>query len=562
MVCGQPKESSRMSSRNPTERARKTHEEFTERAYVAASRRGDRSIEARIESARRASEIHKRRTGRALKVTEADVLEADVYEEEEDELPLSYLGLQLTHRTTNVSDETIGRFAAYLRSRPDVRSLLDRAIAASRAMEGKDASCAGVAGPAVDPLPTPQSTPQAVTVDLSLQQAFRPPPPVGPSLQGSASYPPAASPNSATLPSTSHASSPHHAYPAQLQGMGTQFHMGSFGHGAFNPSYYGSTFFGRRQTVPALQNTPSLSTVAASPYPASTMLTPDQYQAMSQGFSQQPSSSNENAIGSPMSDATMFSVQTPPAAMTPLMNGGIELPASLPHRRMSMPAQMSNPPLATSAATLTLPCQEHPTAQNCDGGDGSVPRTPDNKRKATSELSRDEKTARSVGPAEVVPNDSDDTNAANPANNPAPSSAAAATDATGISDITMPTASDDNDDFFDFSMPRHIQELLLAPEISMFSDAFGFPGIPQFETVNLKDISNGSLKPGTGNEFPQFAGFNKDSVMSEKNFAMTDAAGFSKFESFEPGNMDDLWTDFFSPRAMEPLNPSTSQQQT
>ena len=52
----------------------RTHEENQERAYIAASRRSDRSLEARVESARRASEIHKRRTGRSLRVTEQDVI--------------------------------------------------------------------------------------------------------------------------------------------------------------------------------------------------------------------------------------------------------------------------------------------------------------------------------------------------------------------------------------------------------------------------------------------------------------------------------------------------------
>jgi len=46
-------------------------------------------LEARLESARRASEIHKRRTGKALRVTEADVQNEEMYEEEDD-LPASF----------------------------------------------------------------------------------------------------------------------------------------------------------------------------------------------------------------------------------------------------------------------------------------------------------------------------------------------------------------------------------------------------------------------------------------------------------------------------------------
>lgn len=62
----------------------RTHEENQERAYIAASRRSDRSIEARVESARRASEIHERRTGKRLRVTEQDVINEEMYEEEDD----------------------------------------------------------------------------------------------------------------------------------------------------------------------------------------------------------------------------------------------------------------------------------------------------------------------------------------------------------------------------------------------------------------------------------------------------------------------------------------------
>jgi len=68
----------------------RSHEENQERAYIAASRRNDRSLEARLESARRASEIHKKRTGRGLRVTEQDVINEEMYEEEDDDLPAQY----------------------------------------------------------------------------------------------------------------------------------------------------------------------------------------------------------------------------------------------------------------------------------------------------------------------------------------------------------------------------------------------------------------------------------------------------------------------------------------
>ncbi|OQN95103.1 hypothetical protein B0A48_18887, partial [Cryoendolithus antarcticus] len=79
----------------------RTHEENQERAYIAASRRSDRSLEARIESARRASEIHKRRTSRSLRVTEADVINEEMYEEEDDDLPMQYRRLTAHLQTQN-----------------------------------------------------------------------------------------------------------------------------------------------------------------------------------------------------------------------------------------------------------------------------------------------------------------------------------------------------------------------------------------------------------------------------------------------------------------------------
>jgi len=65
------------NKRNPE----RSHEENQERAYIAASHRGDRSMEARIESARKASEIHKKRTGKALRITPEDVRNEEMYQE-------------------------------------------------------------------------------------------------------------------------------------------------------------------------------------------------------------------------------------------------------------------------------------------------------------------------------------------------------------------------------------------------------------------------------------------------------------------------------------------------
>lgn len=104
----------------------RTHEENQERAYIAASRRSDRSLEARVESARRASEIHKRRTGRSLRVTEQDVINEEMYEEEDDDLPLQYRRLT-AHLQTGSADFN-RRLAAYLTNQVAMRSAMDQMV--------------------------------------------------------------------------------------------------------------------------------------------------------------------------------------------------------------------------------------------------------------------------------------------------------------------------------------------------------------------------------------------------------------------------------------------------
>lgn len=92
------------------------------RAYIAASRRSDRSLEARVESARRASEIHKRRTGRSLRVTEQDVINEEMYEEEDDDLPMHYRRLT-AHLQTGSADFN-RRLAAYLTQQVAMRNMV------------------------------------------------------------------------------------------------------------------------------------------------------------------------------------------------------------------------------------------------------------------------------------------------------------------------------------------------------------------------------------------------------------------------------------------------------
>ncbi|KAL8873812.1 MAG: hypothetical protein Q9174_000769 [Haloplaca sp. 1 TL-2023] len=136
-------------------------------AYIAASRRSDRSLEARVESARRASEIHKRRTGRSLRVTEQDVVNEEMYEEEDDDLPMQYRRLT-AHLQTGSADFN-RRLSAYLTNHVAMRSALDQAISNSYAQQYPNAPQFAHNQPGMYPspfmhqgmVPTPAQSPQS-----------------------------------------------------------------------------------------------------------------------------------------------------------------------------------------------------------------------------------------------------------------------------------------------------------------------------------------------------------------------------------------------------------------
>lgn len=99
----------------------RSHEENQERAYIAASRRADRSIEARVQSARMASEIHKKRTGKGFKISEEIVMKEEMYEEEDDDLPRAYRMLA-SHLQTS-SPELNNRLNAYITNQVAMASI-------------------------------------------------------------------------------------------------------------------------------------------------------------------------------------------------------------------------------------------------------------------------------------------------------------------------------------------------------------------------------------------------------------------------------------------------------
>ncbi|KAI4147983.1 MAG: hypothetical protein LQ341_001692 [Variospora aurantia] len=156
----------------------RTHEENQERAYIAASRRSDRSLEARVESARRASEIHKRRTGRSLRVTEQDVVNEEMYEEEDDDLPMQYRRLT-AHLQTGSADFN-RKLSAYLTNHVAMRSALDQAITNSYAQQYPNAPQFAHNQPGMYPSPFThqgmnQSMVQSLTPAQSPQSYMQPP---------------------------------------------------------------------------------------------------------------------------------------------------------------------------------------------------------------------------------------------------------------------------------------------------------------------------------------------------------------------------------------------------
>ncbi|KAG6019095.1 hypothetical protein E4U41_003408 [Claviceps citrina] len=152
----------------------RSHEENQERAYIAASRRADRSIEARVQSARMASEIHKKRTGKGFKITDDIVLKEEMYEEEDDDLPRSYRLLSASMETS--SPEMNLRLDAYLSNKMAMSQMLARTNDEWRANEVNRLFAASF--PHALPTTPQQQLPmpgQTLTYQHASPEAFSPP---------------------------------------------------------------------------------------------------------------------------------------------------------------------------------------------------------------------------------------------------------------------------------------------------------------------------------------------------------------------------------------------------
>lgn len=113
--------------------------ENQERAYTAASRRSDRSLEARVESARRASEIHFQRTGRRLRVTQEDVENGDLYEEEDLDAERLYGNGKLPPHILTSDPEYNARLQAFINATLAVRDQMRDSHPYARYLRGGSA---------------------------------------------------------------------------------------------------------------------------------------------------------------------------------------------------------------------------------------------------------------------------------------------------------------------------------------------------------------------------------------------------------------------------------------
>ncbi|OQE09713.1 hypothetical protein PENFLA_c100G05184 [Penicillium flavigenum] len=98
-----------------------SREENQERAFIAASRRKDRSLDARVKSANRASSLHKHRTGKALYITKKIVEEEGMYEEF-DERYQAKRNLMLQSQTLQIKEQFYRHLLAGFPGRPKLHS--------------------------------------------------------------------------------------------------------------------------------------------------------------------------------------------------------------------------------------------------------------------------------------------------------------------------------------------------------------------------------------------------------------------------------------------------------
>jgi hypothetical protein len=155
-----------------------------------------------VESARRASEIHKRRTGRSLRVTEQDVVNEEMYEEEDDDLPGQYR--RLTAHLQTPSADFNRKLSAYLTTNIGMRAAVEQAVYNSYAQQNQQHTGMPQYGNSM--YPSPMLAHQAQQQQQQQQQPMSPSTMRSPSFR-QAPYPPRPQ---QLQPQTSQVGHPHH----------------------------------------------------------------------------------------------------------------------------------------------------------------------------------------------------------------------------------------------------------------------------------------------------------------------------------------------------------------
>ncbi|KAK6506338.1 hypothetical protein TWF506_011256 [Arthrobotrys conoides] len=577
-------------ARNSTLRTERTHEENQERAYIAASHRTDRSLEARMESARRASEIHKQRTGKFFKITEKAVLAGEVYMDDDDEIPAPYYQLdqQLKPDAPN-REEFFKRFIDYLTVNVNLRRRLELAIGEAKIQSASkaDAAAAPKRGPpSTSPgfqegpaLEQGQSSSTGIQVSPFLSSVFVPP--HQGQLKSTTSE--SSNPPTPTMVTHTHPQVSTEQFQPPISANGTQFHVGPVGLGTLPPHYFEGTYLGRRQTVPTIKMPQQLSSPSASALMAgvpqnpyySAVLTPEQYQALSQTLSaSRPSASTAEAVGSPMSDLSMASFRTPLNSTMQSASSGS--PDHLSMRRPSASSRISESPLRASTFSPHLKQQQQfPT--NSEGfntntnpnirrqtpgimthdlnspivsvvstpreGNRSIPQSPAAKRRATTDMRGEERTTKSS-----KTDDSPSTTAYSPAQSQS---------------VQAPTL-DTDFGLFDFSLPQNFKDILFGPGMFMPGDAaLSFAGITaeDFDATGIAvtcptDTSSITTMPAYNMPDSQLDQ-NNSPQNPPPNPPVTFNMNFSKQDNSPFENFEELWRKYFLERGIQPHTANT-----
>ncbi|KAK6346029.1 hypothetical protein TWF730_010363 [Orbilia blumenaviensis] len=538
-------------SRNSTLRTERTHEENQERAYIAASHRTDRSLEARMESARRASEIHKQRTGKHYKISEESVLAGEVYMDDDEELPAPYYQLdQLLRPDAPNYDEFRRRLIDYLSVNAGMRRELSSAIEAAIAQKGGPAQ----EGSGIEQGSRVQRSPFSPTV-------FAPP------YQGPASFSTSESsstPTQSTTVANSHSQVNMQQFQTPISVHGTQFYMGPVGLGTLPPHYYQGTHLARRQTAPTIRIPQQAPSPVGAPNPYSAVLSAEQYQALSASLSsRRPSTNTVDMTGSPMSDVSMTSFRTGANPTTPSASCGSPEPLSV--RKMSIPCKIPESPLRkttfsphlpqqqrhqqqiaidppnTKTATLVTQDVNKTVASTAGETNKSIPPSPAVKRRASAELTADEPSVKSVR---------------------ADGSPITTTSCSPTQEQSAPQTSLSDSDFgiLDFSLPQNTRDILYGSGMYFPGNAalsFGgndlegkqnsTPGTVStpFYTGQTPGSTNGPIYNFTSPEM-DLTGSIIDQTLNS-NMPLTFNMDFSKYNdnSDSIGNIEEMWQECF-----------------